>query len=101
MWWSLGANQGQKEIWVYIAVKKGLTFDSPFEGAVPYDRKSQQQDNEAAALIAYAVRKQRNEDCYLLTFSFLLSVHTSPWDGAADTLSKYSHLNLLNLEPTL
>lgn len=36
-----------------------------------------------------------------LTFSFLLSVHTSPWDGAADTLSKYSHLNLLNLEPTL
>jgi hypothetical protein len=74
MWWSLGANQGQKEIWVYIAVKKGLTFDSQFEGAVPYDRKSQQQDNEAAALIAYAVRKQRNEDCYLLTFSFLLSL---------------------------
>ena len=26
---------------------------------------------------------------------------SSPWDGAADTLSKYSHLNLLNLEPTL
>jgi hypothetical protein len=48
------------------------------------------------------VRKQQGVNAGAqLTFSFLLSVHTSPWDGAADTLSKYSHLNLLNLEPTL